>query len=222
MLFTTGSVPNDRDDPGWDWMLNEMQYNNSLIPEVESSANLKEFKDIESGRTNDRPNLAKAIQQCKKDNATLIIAKLDRLARNVQFIFNLKESGVRFQALDIPEANTLTLGIMASLAEHESELISQRTKAAIQAKRERDPSWQPGTPENLTATARSKGRSVIMRNAREDQSVRHAWHYIKPRIDALCTYQEIADGLNAEGYRTRKGKLFHPAQVRSIWLRFYD
>ncbi len=91
---------------------------------------IAEFTEIESGKRNDRPQLAAALMLCRQQKARLIIAKLDRLARNVHFISGLMESGVDFVAVDMPEANRLTLHILAAVAEHEREMISQRTKAA--------------------------------------------------------------------------------------------
>ena len=92
-----------------------------------------EHTEIESGKRNDRPELLKALDACRKQKAKLIIAKLDRLARNVAFIANLMESGVDFVAVDFPQANRLTIHILAAVAEHEREMISERTKAALQA-----------------------------------------------------------------------------------------
>ena len=98
---------------------------------------LAEFTEIESGRRNDRPALADALALCRRQRATLLIARLDRLARSVAFISNLMESGVDFVAVDMPEANRLTMHILAAVAEHEREAISQRTKAALQAAKAR-------------------------------------------------------------------------------------
>ena len=92
-----------------------------------------EFKEVESGKKNDRPALAKALAACRVHGATLIIAKLDRLARNVAFISNLMEAGVEFTAVDFPQANRLTVHILAAVAEHEAAMISARTKAALAA-----------------------------------------------------------------------------------------
>lgn len=96
-----------------------------------------EFTEIESGKRKDRPELQKAIAACKRCNARLVIAKLDRLARNVAFIANLMDGCVDFVACDMPEANRLTLHILAAVAEHEREMISERTKAALQAAKAR-------------------------------------------------------------------------------------
>src|ERR1700735_4834305 len=96
-----------------------------------------EVTEIESGKRNDRPALARALALCRVHNATLVIAKLDRLARNVNFISNLMEAGVEFTAVDFPQANRLTIHILAAVAEHEAVMISLRTKAALAAAKAR-------------------------------------------------------------------------------------
>jgi DNA invertase Pin-like site-specific DNA recombinase len=96
-----------------------------------------ELTEVESGKRNDRPALADALALCRIHGATLIIAKLDRLARNVAFISNLMESGAEFTAVDFPQANRLTVHILAAVAEHEAQMISQRTKAALKAAKAR-------------------------------------------------------------------------------------
>lgn len=96
-----------------------------------------EYTEIESGKLNNRPTLAAAIAACKKHKATLIIAKLDRLARNVHFISGLMESGIEFVAVDNPNANKLMIHMLAAFAEHEREMISKRTKEALAAAKER-------------------------------------------------------------------------------------
>jgi DNA invertase Pin-like site-specific DNA recombinase len=96
-----------------------------------------EFTEIESGKNADRPKLAAALKECRLRRAKLIIAKLDRLARNVAFVSNLMESGVEFEAVDFPQANRLTIHIMAAIAEHEAKMISDRTKAALAAAKRR-------------------------------------------------------------------------------------
>src|SRR3954451_24854366 len=117
-----------------------------------------EFTEVESGRKNDRPKLAKALAACRRIGATLIIAKLDRLARNVAFVSNLMEAGVEFVAVDFPTANRLTIHILAAVAEHEREMISTRTKAALAAAKARG--TRLGNPNGLSAEARTKGTAV--------------------------------------------------------------
>src|SRR5271157_5318661 len=92
-----------------------------------------EFTEIESGKRNDRPELVKALAACKKHKAKLVIAKLDRLSRNLAFIATLMDSGVEFIAVDNPHANKLTVHILAAVAQHEREIISARTSAALKA-----------------------------------------------------------------------------------------
>lgn len=101
----------------------------------EGSAILAEYVEVESGKNNERLELYKAIEQARSSNACLLIAKLDRLSRDAAFIFTLRNTGIDFVCADMPEANTLTIGIFAVLAQHERELISSRTKAALGAKK---------------------------------------------------------------------------------------
>jgi DNA invertase Pin-like site-specific DNA recombinase len=96
-----------------------------------------EYREIESGKVNNRPELEKAMKRCRLTGTMLLVAKLDRLSRNAAFLMTLKDSGVPFVAADMPDANTLTIGVMASLAQHEREVISKRTKAALEAARAR-------------------------------------------------------------------------------------
>ncbi|GAB3900781.1 recombinase family protein [Spirosoma agri] len=112
------------------------------------AAIVAEYTEVESGKNNQRVQLTAAIDRAKKEGAVLVIAKLDRLSRNASFIFTLRDSGVNFQCVDMPDANTLTIGIFATLAQHERELISSRTKAALQAKIAKGAIL--GKPENLT------------------------------------------------------------------------
>src|SRR5271165_4697682 len=109
-----------------------------------------EYTEIESGRRDaNRPQLRAALEECRKRRAVLLIARLDRLARNVAFIANLMNSDVEFVAVDMPQANRLTIHILAAVAEHEREMISQRTKAALAAAKARgiklgNPRYQEG------------------------------------------------------------------------------
>lgn len=96
-----------------------------------------ELTEIETGKANDRPELARALALCRKHKAKLVIAKLDRLSRNLAFIATLMDSGVEFIAVDNPHANKLTIHILAAVAQHEREMIGERTRAALQAAKRR-------------------------------------------------------------------------------------
>lgn len=180
---------------------------------------LAEFQEIESGKRNDRPEIAKAIAECRVRRATLIIAKLDRLARNVAFVSNLMESGVEFVACDNPHATRLTIHILAAVAEHEREMISARTKAALAAARVRgvrlgNPRLQAGDK----FTARAAGR---VRRRRADEKAAS----IRPFIDraekaGATTLAQKAEALMALGIKTAGGRATWSAeQVRRVIAR---
>ncbi len=176
----------------------------------------REFCEVESGKRNDRPVLREALAYAKRTKTVLLIAKLDRLARNVAFIANLMDSGVDFRACDLPEANRLLLHIMAAVAEAEAKAISDRTIAALQAAKER------GTPlgalnpasRNLTPEAVRKGAQATARRAREASAT------ILPIIRDLRTkghtLATIAERLNQDGYRTQTGAQFSAVQVKRV------
>jgi DNA invertase Pin-like site-specific DNA recombinase len=119
---------------------------------------ITEFTEVESGKRKDRPKLTEALAACRVHGAKLIIAKLDRLARNVAFVSALMEAGVEFEAVDFPQANRLTIHILAAVAEHEAKMISERTKAALAAAKRRGVKlggFRAGA--KLTAKARQVG-----------------------------------------------------------------
>ncbi len=179
---------------------------------------LKEFIEVESGKKSDRPQLKAAIAYAKEQKARLLIAKLDRLSRNAEFIFTLRNAEVDFVACDIPDANTLTIGIMAVLAQHERELISERTRNALQQKKRQG--FQLGKPENLNSLAVEKGRSIRIENARTHQANRQAAELARLYRGQGLTYAHIAEKLNGNGFRTRRGKMFHAMSVQRLVLRF--
>lgn len=186
---------------------------------------IAEYTEKESGRNNDRPQLKQAINKSIEENATLVIAKLDRLARDVEFIFSLKnrleKANISFVALDLPDVdNIIALGTWASFAQWESQRISQRTKDALAAKKKREPDWKPGTPENLTPEAVKKAWEARRHKADHSQQNRHAWHYIKELRADGYSFAKIAEELNKEGYRTRTDKKFKAMSVYNIYKRF--
>jgi DNA invertase Pin-like site-specific DNA recombinase len=134
---------------------------------ADSAQLLGEFVEVKSGKKNQRPQLLAAIDAARAVGATLLIAKLDRLSRNAGFIFALRDSGVAFVCCDMPDANTLTVGLFAVIAQHERETISKWTIDALKAKKARGAVL--GTPANMTSAAIAKSLSIRQENARTNQ-----------------------------------------------------
>lgn len=173
-----------------------------------------EFTETESGKRDQRDQLRLAIDRAKKEGAVLVIAKLDRLSRNASFIFTLRDSGVNFQCVDMPDANTLTIGIFATLAQHERELISKRTKDALSQKKARG--FKLGKPENLTDEARAKGTAGQKLRAASNENNRRATSMVAMMRQAGKNLSEIARELNSAGFRTAQGSTFQPMQVKRL------
>ena len=172
---------------------------------------IAEFTEVESGKRNDRPELNKAIKVCRKEKARLVIAKLDRLARNVAFISNLMESGVDFVACDMPDANRLTVHILAAVAEHERAMISERTKAALQAAKARG--VKLGSPD----PGKGSKAGVTAHKATADRFAANVAPVIREIKDSgVRTLAGIAKALNARGIATARGGDWHPATVRNV------
>jgi len=170
------------------------------------------FTEIETGTNKKtRPQLDAALNRCKKLDAVLLIAKLDRLARNVHFISGLMESGVKFVAVDMPQVDNLTIHILAAVAEQEAQLISKRTKAALTVKRDRDGEWRVS---NLDEAARQRGAATMRQQAIDaDQSVRFTASLLR---QGGMSFAKIAEQLNENEYRTRQGKEFKAMTVKRI------
>jgi DNA invertase Pin-like site-specific DNA recombinase len=181
---------------------------------ADSAQLLTEYVEIESGKKNQRPQLLAAIAEARRVGATLLIAKLDRLSRNAGFIFALRDSGVDFVCCDMPDANTLTVGLFAVIAQHERETISKRTKDALAAKKARGS--QLGSPQNFTTVVIAQGQQAMQRNAREHQANRQAAQLAELLRARGQTLWQIAATLNAAGYRTRRGKEFQATTVQRL------
>ena len=185
------------------------------------------FQEVESSHRDDldnRPELRKAIRQAKREKATLVIAKLDRLARSVFVTAELMKSGVEFVACDNPTANRLTIQILAAVAEDEARRISERTKAALKAYKARGGLLGASLPQcrNLTKAARQKGvkaASAAYAKRADDAYAEEVY----PRIEALdeqgISLRAIARALNEEGHTTLSGKQWTAVQVSRILER---
>ena len=183
---------------------------------------IAEFVETESGKRTDRPKLAEALELCRKTKSTLIVAKLDRLSRNVAFTSKLLESDVEIKFCDFPEANRLILHIIASIAEYEAGLISQRTKQSLKAKKARG--VRLGKPENLMNNldrALENSKRAIRAKALDNDNNRRAIAMLRVLAAQDLSLSEMARRLNNEGFVTSQGKKFTAWQV-SILLKRYD
>jgi DNA invertase Pin-like site-specific DNA recombinase len=177
---------------------------------------VKEVVEVESGKRSDRPALADALRLCRKHRATLVIAKLDRLARNVAFISNLMESGVEFVAVDMPQANKFVVHILAAVAEQEAEAISKRTKAALAAAKARG--------RQLGGRRVSAERWAEIRLAGSAQRTEKAEHQAAELLPVIQSIQaagatslrQIAAGLNERNIATPRGGEWSAVQVQRL------
>lgn len=175
---------------------------------------LADFEEVESGGSSSRMQLAAALRLCRTRRATLVIAKLDRLSRNMSFIAQLMESGVDFVAADMPSANKLTIHIIAAMAEYERDLISQRTKEALAAAKRRGTIL--GNPQLGIAAVRGTASRVA---AADQFAARLAPTINAMKANGVTSYSGIARSLNALGVRTSRGKDWTAMAVRSLELR---
>jgi DNA invertase Pin-like site-specific DNA recombinase len=177
-----------------------------------------EFTEVESGKRSDRPELAKALAMCRLHGARLVIAKLDRLSRNAHFLFGLQEAGVDFVAADMPNANQLTVGIMAVVAQDEAKRISERTKAALAAAKKRG--TKLGGFRGFVPTARMRKLSAEALRERTDARASDLAPIIKElQAGGATSLRAIAAGLNERGIPTTRGGEWSSPQVMRILER---
>ena len=188
---------------------------------------IAEYVEIETGKSNVRPELLKAIAHAKRSKAQLLVAKLDRLARNVAFTSALMEAGIDFVACDNPHANKFTIHILAAVAEHEAEQISQRTKAALAAAKKRGVKLGSARPGHWKG--REHQRQSGLRKAQKAAAKAHSDAFNDEYADLFpivaelrdngLSLQAIADELNEQGHTTRRGKPWNRMQVSRLLNR---
>ncbi|MFD1874447.1 recombinase family protein [Hymenobacter bucti] len=176
-----------------------------------------EYIEVESGKKNQRPQLLAAMAAARAAGGVLLIAKLDRLSRNASFILTLRDAGVDFVCCDMPDANTLTVGLFAVLAQHERETISKRTKDALAAKKARGA--QLGTPANLTEAAREQSLLVRRAQVQQHPGLRQTAAFINSRRAQGVSFRQLAGELNALGFTAPRGGTFNQKQVQRLYER---
>ncbi|NDV67358.1 recombinase family protein [Dysgonomonas sp. 25] len=189
----------------------------------DNSKILKEYLETETGKNNHRPKLAEALEQCRQTGSILICAKLDRLSRNVAFTSRLLESDVEIVFCDFPKANRLILHIISSIAEYEANLISERTKQSLRAKK--DKGIKLGKPENLLNNhARAIANSIKTNKAKAlaNENNKRALALIIMMKKENKTYLQITYALNRQGFKTSRGYRFTTSQVWRLYKRHMD
>ena len=183
---------------------------------------ITEFIEVESGRKKDRPKLKEALDLCRKTGSTLIVAKLDRLARNVYFLSSLLESDVEIVFCDFPQANKMVLHILSAISQYEAELTASRTKSALQAKKARG--CKLGNPEHLLGKHDQAIQNSIMTcktKADNNPNNKRAVAMLRTLVKEEHTLKEMADILNREGFVTSKGACFSKATVYNLIKRYH-
>lgn len=186
----------------------------SVLSYINGRTLLGEYKDIESGKCDLRPQLLKAIQKSKENNSILVIAKLDRLSRSLSFINLLQKEKVKFVCCDIPDANELTINIFGSLAQWEREKISTRVIEALTELKKRG--VKLGNPDNFNNESRKLGSKKMIEKAKMNSNNIKAKKVIHLLHKNGMTLREITNELNNSGFQTSKGLAFHPEQVRRL------
>ncbi|MCM0083275.1 recombinase family protein [Geomonas sp. Red32] len=172
-----------------------------------------EFIEVESGKRKDRPELLKALAFCKKEKAVLVVAKLDRLARNVAFVSMLMESGVDFVCADFPAANRLTIHVLAAVAEHEAHMISLRTTAGLKAAKARG----VVLGKAMDTEKQDKGRETQVQIA--DRNAEKVRTTLNGLVAANLSLRQIAAELNRMDVKTPRGKTWTAQAVKNAMAR---
>lgn len=182
---------------------------------------LAEFTEVESGKRADRPQLLRALHHATVTGATLVVAKLDRLSRDAAFLLTLRNSGARFIAVDNPDVNDLTVGLLAVIAQDERERIAERTRNALAAAKARGQTL--GNPNGAAALRKAnKGNSAALKTVKEKAD--HHAAKLAPviadlRQSGLTSLASLAHELNERGMLTPRGGRWHPSSVRNLLAR---
>jgi DNA invertase Pin-like site-specific DNA recombinase len=177
-----------------------------------------EFTEVQSGKDDDRPQLREALKLCRLTNSTLLIAKLDRLSRNVAFLATLQQAGTKFVACDMPEANELVVHILAAVAQAERKAISERTKAALAAAKARgvrlgNPRLRPGNAASAAIATKARITTANQRAGELREVIESA------QQQGHITLRQLAHYLNDLGIASAHGGQWHPNSVRRIQQR---
>lgn len=184
------------------------------------------YRDIESGRSRTREGILQAIDECSKTGATLVIAKLDRLARDVEFVFRVWNTGIDLYVCDMPVINTMIIGVFASIAQYERELISGRTKSALRVAKERGKKlgshgekWQAKNEGTVQKWQTSGVRAIVASAAKNQNAIKAVNFITDAREDRGATWTQIAEDLNRYGFRSPRGCLFNAKTAQRIYER---
>lgn len=196
---------------------------------------LAEFTEVESGKRTDRPELQRALNMAQVTGSVLMIAKLDRLSRNASFLLALRDSGVKFVAADIPDANDLTIGVLAVIAQAEREAISRRTAEALEACRERlkrEGSYissrsgrrveRLGNPNGSAPLAKAARGNLAAVSAVQKDAAKRAERLrsiVEELLASVHSYDELAAELNARTIMTPRGRAWHAATARNVVMK---
>lgn len=172
-----------------------------------------EFIEVESGKRKDRPELLKALDYCKKNRAVLVVAKLDRLSRNVGFVYTLQESKVEFICADMPEANIVTIQIMAVMAQHEATAVSARTRAALKAAKTKGVILGKSMSNDKAIKGHETQTQIANRNALK------VWTTIDGLLASGMSLRKIANELNTLGVTTPRKAQWTAQSVKNAITR---
>ena len=212
-------------------MESQLEMCNKYI-ETQGGSGPKIFEDVESGTHRERKGLWNAIDYCKSNDATLVIAKLDRLARDVEFTFKIINTGIDIHFVDMPVVNTMILGVFASVAQYERELISSRTKAALKAKKDRGETWSENYGKNTGTTravackaANTASCKAKKEAAKSNENNKRFWQFVKTlekmygRAYKAKDAQVFVDELNRNNTHTPTGMEYDVPRFRAMYAK---